>query len=400
MNEVVSASTTPPDSRRYVATGVPNIQRLLRHEGDTKGPLYFLVKRQGKRIRRSLETADIGEARKRAKVLLDMIRAEKWNDLQGARARGGWSTLPEIYARYEETAKIKTAKRAVKMMKHLLKLAGKDPAGSSSQLDSNTVWAFQQALLKAAGDDQLQRVRSIVSANSILRQARSLFAAVVMPGYAGMTLPDLHGFLKAPKMQGGKVQYVEPPAQVIAQIAADYPALKASDPGAYAVFLLGTFVGLRNNEAKVAEWAWVEEDGAGKTWLRLATRPHWKSKTSRGRDVEIPAGVLAELRAVRETTVEGVPAEAAYLVPAHHMTERGTRVFKRLNAWLRARGLDERSFPKGYYELRKHFMNRQTWEHGTYRAARRGGNSPKVVEQFYSDAGGRAPLEIPAPAAS
>lgn len=385
--------------RRYVATGTPNIQRCISAEAESekKGPLYVLVKRNGRRFRRSLETCDMAEARKRARVVIDMVKAEKWNDLRGMRARQGWASLPEVFAAYEAAATIKTKKRAVAVMGLLLKHAGKDPEGSTDQLGAHTVWQFQQAMMKAAGDNELARARALVSANSILRQARSIFAAHVMGAYQGLVLPDLAGFMKAPKLKGVAVQYNEPPRAVIEAIGAGYPALKEADPGAYAAFLLGAFLGLRNNEVVAAEWAWVEQDADGVWWLALATRAHWKTKTSRGRNVQIPAGVLAELRAVRGAAIDGIPGDPAYLVPAPHKTERGVRMFRRLNGWLRGKGLDAETFTKGFYELRKYFTNRAAWVGGTYRAARAAGNSPAVVEKYYSDKGGRAPVEMPAP---
>lgn len=392
------------DTRRYVASGAPNIQRLIDsdHESAKKGPLYLLVKRNGKRFKRSLETSDLAEAKKRAKVLLELIKAEKWTELQGVRTRQGWASMQEIYDAYLAAATIKTAKRNVAMMKHLLSLAGKGGEGHTAcVLGGHTVWQFQQALVKGA-TNEVEKARAAISANSILRQARSLFAAGVMPAYkaADLTLPDLDGFMKAPKLKAPTVQYVAPGADILARISKTYPELKASDPGAYAAFLLGAFLGLRNNEVRVAEWAWVEQAGDGQWWLKLATKPHWRSKTSRGRDVHIPAGVLEALRSVRGVVIEGVKAEETHLVPAHHATERNARVFRRLNAWLRKQGLDEASFPKGFYELRKHFTNLAAWGEGTYRAARIAGNSPAVVERYYSESSGRAPISIPAPKAT
>ena len=388
--------------RRYVATGTPNIQRCIsaEAESDKKGPLYVLVKRNGKRFRRALETCDLAEGRKRAKRIIDLVKGEKWNDLQGLRTRQGWSGLPEVFAAYEAAATIRTKKRAVAVMQLLLRHAGKNPQGSSDQLGAHTVWQFQQAMMRAAGNhDEIVRARALVSCNSILRQARSLFAAHIMGAYKELTLPDLAGFMKAPKLKGAVVQYNEPPRAVIEAIGADYPKLRKVDPGAYAAFLLGAFLGLRNNEVSAAEWSWVEEDAEGTWWLALATRAHWRTKTSRGRNVEIPAGVLAELRAVRGATVEGVAGDPAFLVPAPHKTERGVRMFRRLNGWLRLKGLDRATYTKGFYELRKYFTNRAAWSGGTYRAARAAGNSPAVVEKYYSDKGGRAPVEMRAPAA-
>jgi integrase len=386
-------------ARRYVATGTPNIQRCIVEgtEPTNKGGLYVLVKRNGKRFRRSLDTADLAEAKKRAKVVIEMVKGEKWSELRGIRARQGWASLPEVFSAYEAAATIRTKKRAVAAMGLLLRHAGKDEAGCVSQLGAHTVWQFQQAVMRAAGENEITRARALVSANSILRQARSIFAGHIMGAYEALTLPDLAGFMKAPKLKGAQVQYAEPPRAVIEAIGRNYPALRAVDPGAYAAFLLGAFLGLRNNEVAAAEWSWVEEDAEGTWWLALATRAHWKTKTSRGRNVEIPPGVLAELRALRGVEVDGVKADEGWLVPAPHATERGVRVFRRLNGWLRAQGLDAATFTKGFYELRKYFVNRAAWSGGTYRAARAAGNSPGVVERYYSDRGGRAPVEMPAP---
>lgn len=391
----------PSDARRYVASGTPNILRLVSGSADEsakKGPLYLLVKRNGKRFRRALETSDIGEARKRAKVLIEMIRAEKWDELRGARTRAGWAGLPEVYELYEKHTAIKSAGKNVQRLKFLLRVAGKDPEGSTSQLGAHTVWEFQQAQLRTAADE-IQRGRVMVSANSVLRQARSLFAADVLPAYRGLTLPDLGGFMKAPKLRAPKVQYVAPPAAVVARISAEYPALRESDPAAYAGFLLGAFLGLRNGEMKAAEWDWVEQDGAGAWWLRLQTKAHWRSKTAVGRNVAIPLGVLQGLQAVRGASREGLEGDRRFLIPGAHPTERNERMFRRLNGWLRVMGLDRAHFSKGVYELRKLWGNVRAWEVGSYQAARMAGNSPAVMEQYYSDAGGRVPVEIQAPAA-
>jgi len=401
MNNDIQNATGKGDTRRYVATGLPNIQRLQRHEGDTEGLLFFLVKRKGKRIRRALKTSVLAEAEKRVKILRDLIRGEKWTALAGAKERGGFVTLPKLFETYLAAATIKVKKRNVKALQHVLRVAGKNPEGSSEQLTAVLVWQFNRAMLARAGEDMRRQGKAGISANSHMRQARSIFAAPIMPAYNGLTLPDIVPFMKAAKAAAPRVQYVEPPAGVMRTIAARYLELKAKDPGAYAWFLLGAFVGLRNTEVCAAEWSWIEEDGDGDHWLRLATRPHWRSKTSRSRDVKIPGAILAELHAIRGVTVDGIVADRRYLVPGGHKTERTNRALRRLNQWLRACGLDAAVFDKGFYELRKFFGNTKAWSTGDlYHTARVMGNSPQVVEQYYSSDRGRAPIAIEIPKVS
>jgi integrase len=211
-----------------------------------------------------------------------------------------------------------------------------------------------------------------------------------------LPLERLRLFMEAPGEKVPQVQYVEPPAAIITTIGAKYPALRKTDPAAYAWFLLGAFLGLRDGQVRAASWSWVEGDGDGKQfWLRI---PAEVTKTVHGRSVEIPPAVLAELHALRGCRIGSAAADPLYLVPAAHMTERTESALQRVNRFLRACGLTQDLFSKAFYELRKYYGNDRVWRSkDIYTTARALGHSPEMLEKFYSSSSGRSPIVIPAP---
>lgn len=415
------------DVRRYEKTAEPCIVRLVQDDG--KGALFFAKEYLKKRYFRSLETNVLSDAKPRAKEFVELMVNKRWDELRGIKKRSGWATLPQVYEAYLLNSTIKTRKNVVWAMRYVLRAAGKDAEGSVTQLDAHLVWLFQQAMKRkavktgktdgattAAGEavDPVKLTRAMRSANSLVRQARQLFAEDILPAYNGLEFPphvldrardqNHRGFMTALLLDAPVVQYVAPQSTVIKRLGSEYHELRAIDPGAYVVFLLGAFVGLRNNEVAAARWDWIEADGEDKNkmWLRIRISSDYTTKTSRPRDVEIPAAVFAELVAMRGAeTFDKVPGDRIYVVPAPHFTDRNDRVFRRLNKWLRARGLDKETFSKGFYELRKYFGDMKAWESGsTYQAARALGNSPEVAEKFYSSSQGKAPVKIAMPAAN
>ena len=49
--------------------------------------LFVMVKRNGKRFRRNLDTTDLAEAKRRAKEIIGKVKGEKWDELRGLRTR-------------------------------------------------------------------------------------------------------------------------------------------------------------------------------------------------------------------------------------------------------------------------------------------------------------------------
>jgi integrase len=396
----MDTTSTAADARRYEATGAESIRRLVTTESARDGLLFFFKKYKGKTYKRALNTKNLSEARSKAKLLAADIEAGRWHELEDRKLRTNWASVPEVCARYLEVATIKSAKLNVWSLRYVLRTAARNPdACSTRELTRQLVADFQLARRKATAGNPLREARAAHGMNSILRQARCVFAAEARQHFGQLLLPDLEGFMKAPFADEPRVQYFDPPAAVLRRIGENYPALRQSDPGAFAAFLLGAFVGLRNGEAAAARWEWIETAGDGMPRLRLATQADWRTKTGRERMVSIEPVVLTALRSVRGARGwDGYAGEPDFLIPAGHATERGKRMFVRLNAWLRAQGLDREHFSKGFYMLRKHFGRVTAWrEGGSYYAARALGNDPKIAAQYYDSASNTAPIEIPLP---
>jgi hypothetical protein len=106
---------------------------------------------------------------------------------------------------------------------------------------------------RAAGDKQAAKR----SANSNLAKARAVFSEAAVEQYrlAGLTLPDLTGFLKVKKYTHVRKGWRPPPDTVIAQLInwAD----QGNDPEREKVLVMALWFGLRREECAEARWHWL-----------------------------------------------------------------------------------------------------------------------------------------------
>jgi integrase len=225
---------------------------------------------------------------------------------------------------------------------------------------------------QAAGMDRMtdeERHHAIISKNSAMRQARSLFAKRAMPLYDGITLPDLSGFMRHPLLREPRKEYVPPPKEIIDNIAKAAPILKVTHPGAYAGLLLQLYAGLRPSELIDARWSWVRRDSSG----YFIEVPMSASKTDTSRTISISPGIHAELQAVRNSE---------YLIPGQSDNARWKAIHRKLGPWLRLRGL---TGTKTNYELRKLFGSKLATEQGLFAAQRALGHSkPSTTSDYYA----------------
>jgi len=208
---------------------------------------------------------------------------------------------------------------------------------------------------------------------SYLRCARSLFSRKEdKQGEPGvLTLIEKSSKLQLPKVlpfddvglpKAGSQRYKsEINAQAV--IAAAKNELKAADPEAYKIFLLGLFAGLRKSEIDLLEWRKVDF-AANKIRVEETEWLHLKPGASDD-DVPIDPEMCAELRSFESTSTS--PFVVSSVVTWSNGTKKMTLtrqprndslrahyrcepVFKRLYSWLRSKGIKAN---KPLHELRK-----------------------------------------------
>lgn len=202
------------------------------------------------------------------------------------------------------------------------------------QLTGDLVFQFRQAVLDAAEEEEADDVRGAQlqrSANSILRQGRSLFTPNMLSYYkraAQLTLPaTLRDFCDEPGFRGvTKTDYNKPDDKIIARTFKDLPDLEAADPNLYRAIWAALGFGLRKSEISAARVAWfIQRDGT--SYLRGDVL----DKSGKIPDILGQFGAAAKLaphldRAAEKFLLEG------------NDTERKELVFRRAGEWMAERG--------------------------------------------------------------
>lgn len=312
-------------------------------------------------------------------------------------------------------ATTKVAKQNGRYLLQILEKAGvKNPEGQPwSVLNEKTARAYRDAIeadAKAlAKKDFVAAERLRRTAKSTLNQARACLSNELVLKYREHGVGDISGF-KLIKFKVAKAAYESVPSAIWRNVIGAATKLRADDPGAWIGFLIGAGLGLRNREAAKARFDWLETDDDGKTVLVLRTSAI-RTKTGRGRALEMPDWVLSEIKLFRGATVQErsgsfdkhgepvmvrVPTQAEYLIPGTSETHRYNAMTRRLATVLRKAGLERTVYPKAYYELRKLFGSLTAHNKGSiFAAAGALGNLPTTAEGFYVDwkAGGK-PVDV------
>ncbi len=147
--------------------------------------------------------------------------------------------------------------------------------------------------------------------------------------------------------------------------------LQAADPGAWTVFQLMTWGGLRNIECFHARKNWLEEIPNG---YRLSMKPadDFLPKGN-SRSVILPGNIV---EAIFAQMVEGDD----HLVPARTMTDRDEACYRRLNLWLKGSGVGADA-NKIAYRLRKYFLKKVAEQQGVFLAQAAAGHSSMQTTQ-------------------
>jgi integrase len=240
-------------------------------------------------------------------------------------------------------------------------------AASLSILTPSAIQKWRLAYVKRKAKTPAEEKSRMVSCNSTLRQARSLFGKKIVRFLPDMRLPEpkpFEGVEFFPRQSAKYFSRID--AKVLMQQARD--ELAETDSPAFLVMLLALAAGLRKGEIDTLCWHQVD-------FLRAVIRventetARLKSADSRG-EVPIDSSVATILRGFRARATAPFVIEGGEGSAGPKMWGRNYRVqvvFDRVTAWLRAHGVTAR---KPLHELRKELGALITAEHGIYAASR------------------------------
>jgi integrase len=268
---------------------------------------------------------------------------------------------------------------------------------SLSILTPEAVQKWRLAFVARASGDARKARAARISANFVVRQARSLFAPKVVKFLKALRLPD-------PLPFAGVEMFPRESMRYISKIDAGEILRKAHDeladvaPAQFLIILLGIAAGLRRGEIDRLPWdhvdfrkrqIYVEDTEAGAV----------KSSDSRGavdideRTIELLRGFHAKAqKAESEFVIDAPQAEEADFSRPWGQRYRCSSVFEKVNAWLRANGVEGN---KPLHTLRKEAGSMIATQHGIFAAAQFLRHADiKVTAEHYADKKTRTTIDL------
>jgi integrase len=252
--------------------------------------------------------------------------------------------------------------------------------------------------VEQAGADKGAQEKKKRAANRTLVFVRSLFSQAARRHYTHLVLPaNLDEVLDAAIFRKvGKIRKRLPESEVLQRLFTEAGELRETDRNAYIAFLLAAHSGLRLKEIAWARPDWLAAGDPPRMWVK--TTEDFIAKSYEERFAEVQPWVFEELSALTagqpyllnsdQNMVDGQVRVRLKRRSAkkNASDEREVFVFRRLNAWVKARGFAEAKGEKGVHGLRFLF--------GAYIANRRshytaqkflGHESVKTTEDHYTD---------------
>ena len=254
-----------------------------------------------------------------------------------------------------------------------------------------SVQKWKAAFLRHAKADPLSQKTARVSANSFIRNAKALFSPKLLALVSDLNLPTPLPFEGITSEKVGSLRY-RSTMQAETLLLSARRELTATEPEQYKIFILALLAGLRRNEIDKLMWRSVD---FARGVIRIEATEFFqpKSEDSAG-DVEVDPEVLDVLRAFKksakgEFVIESSTAPRLGVTFNHYRAEKS---FKRLNVWLRSKGVTGRA---PLHVLRKEFgslMNDKFGIHAASRALRH--SRLEVTSAFYVDVKTRRTLGL------
>ena len=246
------------------------------------------------------------------------------------------------------------------------------------------ILAWKNKRLRSAEADPLAKRRAVVTVNSLMRNAKSLFGKKLLPFIEqsitlSRPLPfDGVGLEKEPSLR--YISKMDP----VATLAQARKELAEAEPEAYKVLILALICGLRR--AEIDNLLWQAFDFAASSIRVESSKYHeLKSEDSAGK-IDLDADTLALFRGYRAKNPKAVFVVES---PLEHNSKakagryRCNPVFKKVLAWLREHGVDGH---KPLHTLRKEIGSIIASEHGIFEASRYLRHADiHITSAFYAD---------------
>lgn len=258
-----------------------------------------------------------------------------------------------------------------------------DCALSASIINADLAGKWFAAALKKinATSDQLEQGSLRRTANSIMRQAKSLFTPRALNAYkkAGLALPSVQDFLAAADAdsftKAVKKDYNPPAESIIQKTLEDWKQLE--DRNLFLAIGHALAFGMRKEEIAIARWSWhATRDGVPLIDATAAVKGQTGFIQIRALD---PFFTILINRA-EAMGWRGKPDD--YILSAASDTQRHESIFRDVSKWMRARGWQTQ---KAIHEWRAYAGSQVALRYDIYEASRwLRHSSVKVTELNYA----------------
>lgn len=257
-------------------------------------PYYAQFEVRNKRYVWCTRTPDRRLAETRAKVYREKIVSEQFHLVDLMKSANKMPSFAEVFKEYQ-TLPIRCSKttrnKNIASFKIILAAVGLTENDGLMKLDRDAALAWQRYCLKPGlnGAVEASQHASVVTCNSRLRQARSLFSKRAMQFYvAKLPAERIAGFMSVPLFKENERKREVPTPAMLAAAEAMLPDHKAE----WCAYLLAKQAGLRAGEIEAAERSWLADNMIHVGGV-VGTA---ETKSGRFRSIPISESVAAVLR--------------------------------------------------------------------------------------------------------
>jgi integrase len=323
---------------------------IFKRHKTKSAPYYIHITAKGRRYKKSLEVNGAGAAIDRAKVYIDNILNEKWDQVEKLKARSMVSTVAQLLEVYRQIAQVEpvTLKNNRDSLRWMLRsvTGSYDPETIRlTELNGSLVARFQVLMRDRAvqtapqTEDAIREAkeRALRTSRSVIRQARSIFnkryRMVEQYEAAGLHIPrrEIEQFTTCQVIgRDRKAEYFPPSNEVVQAAFAAIESQAQNQPKLFVAFWLAVGAGLRRSEIGRMRWEYLVER-QDRVWISGAIGKD-------GERIEVPlqdraVKALAPFRKLSGKCIEEESLEWA----------------RRLNHWMESHGWDTQ---KKMHELR------------------------------------------------